>query len=522
MLSRESVFFAVVLITMSAVADSARAQDPDLDQLYANSTAYRAGFLPLDRADVDAFHLTLPTGPTMNLEPSVAALKSLLANNPYKAAVNAMLAEQDQLPVPIPPDSKITSIDDLLTKLNHVITRAPSYCWEIPKDPCISGCSTSTIHFPMSALFVYVMFTPTGRDFVFEPGAINEHLQLILQAWCRYLDSAASLNVVTTAETGNMGWLSPGAYVEFKLWDFGRADGSAYDFSDPHWGFTSYNDFFHRELITRYETDQRPPLACQGITWDQNALPLVGKVPRPIANPQNPRVIVSANDGTVWRIERNNLELDPPNIKLKSQPYSLVDIFNGNRPRAKRYVNGSSMQSFLSGANYHRFHAPVDGVVRVVQIVNGLMFSELGVEGFDPFAGTKSQGYETNVNTRGLIIIDTPDFGSVVVMPVGITEISSITITVSPNQSVTKGQELGYFSYGGSTLLLLFEPGMIPDDNWILEVDDPVDVNQAIAHFGEPTSVPTMTTGPMVVLVGLLLVGVVVIARRRRFLPASD
>ena len=65
------------------------------------------------------------------------------------------------------------------------------------------------------------------------------------------------------------------------------------------------------------------------------------------------------------------------------------------------------------------------------------------------------------VNARGLIIIDNPNIGKVAVIPIGITEISSITINVSEQQEVTKGQELGWFSYGGSSMALVFENGMI-------------------------------------------------------------
>src|SRR6185295_2955887 len=118
-------------------------------------------------------------------------------------------------------------------------------------------------------------------------------------------------------------------------------------------------------------------------------------------------------------------------------------------------------QSFLSGANYHRWHAPIDGVVRLAERVDGLMFSELN--GWDTSAGTHSQGYETAVNTRGLVFIESPlpSIGMVCVVPVGITEISSVTITVKPNAKVKKGDELGFFSYGGSTLALVFQPGAI-------------------------------------------------------------
>ena len=110
------------------------------------------------------------------------------------------------------------------------------------------------------------------------------------------------------------------------------------------------------------------------------------------------------------------------------------------------------------------------------------MFSELQSVGFDPDAGVKSQQYETAVNTRGLVIIESinnKNIGMVCVIPIGITEISSITIIVKENQIVEKGQELGYFSYGGSSMVLIFQPNCIKQ--FTVKVEQKVQVKSQIA-----------------------------------------
>jgi phosphatidylserine decarboxylase len=96
-------------------------------------------------------------------------------------------------------------------------------------------------------------------------------------------------------------------------------------------------------------------------------------------------------------------------------------------------------------------------------VVNGLMFSDAESAGFDDTAATYSQFYETAVNTRGLVFIqsDDPNIGMVCVVPIGITEISSVKISVSVGAKLKKGDELGWFSYGGSAMALVFEPGAI-------------------------------------------------------------
>ena len=134
-----------------------------------------------------------------------------------------------------------------------------------------------------------------------------------------------------------------------------------------------------------------------------------------------------------------------------------------NSKYLSRFIGGDVFQSFLSGADYHRWHAPIAGTVVETQLVDGLMFSELHSQGFDDSAGTMSQIYEANVNTRALIFIESedPTIGLVCVVPIGITEISSVTIDVKVGDRVNKGQELGCFSYGGSSMCLVFQKGAI-------------------------------------------------------------
>jgi phosphatidylserine decarboxylase len=206
--------------------------------------------------------------------------------------------------------------------------------------------------------------------------------------------------------------------------------------ANPFWGFTSWNDFFHRQI--------KPEK-------------------RPVSSPNDPNVIVSANDGHVYNFAANVQKYDT--FWAKGQRYSLGDMLN--RQHLDRFikdgVGADVIQSFLSGNDYHRFVAPITGTVIEPQTVPGLMFSNAESAGFDPGAGVLSQGYEVAVNTRGLVFIESPEksIGMVCVIPIGITEVSSITLKVKDKQEVKKGDELGYFSFGGSTLCMVFQPGVI-------------------------------------------------------------
>lgn len=396
-----------------------------------------AGYLP---HDADAIGVWLDDVRARALDTPRAA---------YRSAVRA-LAElidsdgivrmyvSDMISQVPPAYRKIASVDELLRTLGYIVQHAPAY----NPDP------KKRLFFPLSALFVYMMYTPAGEA-AFRNAAFNAALRAILLEWCAFLDSPASLDVLNT---GTYGWLSPSACEYNRLEEFVIPDRNA-----PHWGFASFNAFFHRQIKLER---------------------------RPVAAPGDPRVIVSANDGTVFQIARQVRKNDT--FWLKSQPYSLDDILDRS-PTVERFVGGDVLQAFLSGANFHRWHAPVAGVVREARVVPGLMFSELHSSGFDPDAGTLSQGYESAVNTRGIVVIDSEDatVGLVAVVPIGITEISSISMSVKVGQRVEKGEELGRFSYGGSTLCVLFQPGAIKQFKVQAPVDgapgSPVLVNAQIA-----------------------------------------
>ena len=309
----------------------------------------------------------------------------------------------------------VRDVRELLEALNYIVTLAPEFR-PPPAEPQA---------FPMSNLFVYMMMAPAGEA-AFRLERFNDALRAILGEWCMFLDSPASAAVLNE---GPEGWLSQPAYARYKLEEFEIPDRSK-----PHWGWVSYNDFFHRQIKASA---------------------------RPISQPQDPKVIVSANDGTVSQIARGVKRSDE--FWLKGQPFSLVNMLAGDEEYVERFVGGDVFQSFLSGANYHRWHSPIDGVVRKVQRVEALMFSDAEVAGYDIEAGTKSLGYEASVHTRGLVYVESEDpaIGTVCVIPIGITEISSVSFAVKEGQTVGKGQELGRFSYGGSTLGLVFQPGAV-------------------------------------------------------------
>lgn len=378
-----------------------------------------AHHLPREQAALVAFHAELVQriGSRATIQHGAGASRSVreLALLIDRDAIVRMYVEQMLFQVQVLPDAPpatVRTVQQLLAALEHIVTLAPLYNADPHKRHA----------FPMSSLFAYMMMTVAGES-LFRVPAFNDAIRQILKEWCHYLDSHASTSVLNTSPSG---WLSPSAVQEFALDDF------VTDQAKPHWGFNSYNAFFHREIKE----------SC-----------------RPVSAPDDRKVIVSANDGNVVTIARNVQRM--AKFWLKDEPFSLVDML-ARSEHVGRFVGGDVLQSFLSGANYHRWRSPIDGTVRDQFVANGLQFSDAESAGWDPNA-ILSEGYYACVNTRGLVFIesDDPTIGMLCVMPIGITEISSISITVRRGQRVHKGEELGYFSYGGSSMCLIFQPGAI-------------------------------------------------------------
>ncbi|RMZ24150.1 hypothetical protein D0859_11805 [Hortaea werneckii] len=156
---------------------------------------------------------------------------------------------------------------------------------------------------------------------------------------------------------------------------------------------------------------------------------------------------------------------------LKEQPYSLTNMLNFH-PLANTFVGGIVYQAYLSTLSYHRWHAPFSG--RIVHIENvpgtyysGNLFTGLAETAYtgqapDDSAPNYSQPYISAVATRGIVYIQArnPAIGLMAIVFVGMGEVSSCEFTVHVGQEVNKGDQLGMFHFGGSTHVMVFQPGV--------------------------------------------------------------
>ena len=148
-------------------------------------------------------------------------------------------------------------------------------------------------------------------------------------------------------------------------------------------------------------------------------------------------------------------------VKVKGDRYNLKELI-GDGKIAQKYLNGSGIVCFLLPHNYHRFHSPLEGNIVYKKDIDGLYF---GTKGFlDYFHSRRRSVYEIKSKYEKHIAI----------VAVGIATISSVKLKHNEGQNISKGQELGHFEYGGSTLILLFEPKFLK--NTILKDDQKVSI----------------------------------------------
>jgi phosphatidylserine decarboxylase len=102
--------------------------------------------------------------------------------------------------------------------------------------------------------------------------------------------------------------------------------------------------------------------------------------------------------------------------------------------------------------DYHRFHFPDNGVVESVHWVAGDLYSVNPIV-FDDFPEVFLR------NERCVVILKTENFGRIAYVPVGATAVGKIVMHHRAGQSFRRGDEAGYFLFGGSTVVMLGEKG---------------------------------------------------------------
>ncbi|MEN9654952.1 MAG: phosphatidylserine decarboxylase proenzyme [Chlamydiota bacterium] len=160
---------------------------------------------------------------------------------------------------------------------------------------------------------------------------------------------------------------------------------------------------------------------------------------------------------------------------IKGQPF-LLEAFLHNRVYARRFERGAMVIARLAPVDYHRFHFPFDGVPSKPKAIDGALYS------VNPIALARRLSILWH-NKRVITEIESEAFGTVLFVEVGATCVGTIHQTYTADTQAAKGDEKGYFSFGGSCIVLLFEKDRIELDADLVE--NTKRGFETYAHFGQ-------------------------------------
>ncbi len=184
---------------------------------------------------------------------------------------------------------------------------------------------------------------------------------------------------------------------------------------------------------------------------------------RPIAAPDDEALLVSPADSApqgLWRIDQQSGIVD--GVQLKSTGFFSVESLLGEGSAyGQAFAGGTLTHTFLNVDDYHRFHFPLSGVVREAALIPAQEAAG-GVTLWDPQKKqyrleSKSPGWQS-LETRARVVLETKAFGLVALLPIGMSQVSSILLeeSVKVGAQVKKGDMLGCFQFGGSDFVMVF------------------------------------------------------------------
>ncbi len=195
----------------------------------------------------------------------------------------------------------------------------------------------------------------------------------------------------------------------------------ASEFADPPESFRTFNEFFYRRL----KPDARP--------------------------------IVAGADKVVFPADGRHLGFQDVSrcdgVFVKGQRFDLASLL-GDAALAERFSAGTLILSRLCPVDYHRFHFTASGVPGQPRLLNGPLYS------VSPIALRRRLAYLWE-NKRVLTLLETERFGTVALLEIGATNVGSIRQTFTAGQPVAKGEEKGFFAFGGSSTITLFASGKV-------------------------------------------------------------
>ena len=232
---------------------------------------------------------------------------------------------------------------------------------------------------------------------------------------------------------------TPGSWNE-KIYQAHSRDpgfGLQQNWYEPPSNWKTYNQFFARYL--------KSPAA------------------RPIAFFDDPTVVVAPADSVpqgVWTIDDKSNVQGVGGVKVKEDVfYSVADLLGQDSKYKDAFAKGLLTHTYLNVNDYHRYHFAIGGTVKEVKIIEANVARQVR---WEPKEGKYLVSHLLDwefFQTRGRVVVDTGKYGLVALIPVGMGLVSSVNFEkdVTVGSRHKKGDMLGYFLFGGSDIIMLFQ-----------------------------------------------------------------
>lgn len=347
------------------------------------------------------------------MQPIVQELVTLVETHGWRDAFEQAIRNAQAHEVPAIRD--IQSLEDYLRYVDELATWAPRQRGD-----------TRLLYERMVKLYFFLAQEPLrGLQSPIRPDVRPQQLTPLSRwlveyadAWGEYLDTPESAKEVESFRTD-----------------------PAFNWSEympPPSGYRTFNQFFARQV--------KPGM-------------------RPVAGLREDAVLVSPADSTFigwWQIDdASEIQVEEGPLSIKGLRWSIRRLLEGSA-FADRFRGGIFTHAFLDTFDYHRWHAPVRGKVVEARVLQGQVFVDVEArpaivdgQALNVLEAVDGTGFQF-VQTRGLVVLESP-LGLVACVPVGMGPVSSVVITAEVGVTLRKGEELGYFQFGASDFVMVFE-----------------------------------------------------------------
>lgn len=167
-------------------------------------------------------------------------------------------------------------------------------------------------------------------------------------------------------------------------------------------------------------------------------------------------------------------------IWIKSSKFTVNRLTKGYNNDRYNNMNTSMAIFRLAPQDYHRFHSPCDVIIGKPIDIGGEYYT------VNPMA-IRSELDVFGENVRTIIPMKSAEFGEFLMIAVGAMMVGSIVLTCKEGDFIKKGEEVGYFKFGGSTIILLIPTSKIKFDSDLInntteEVETLVRVGMSLGH----------------------------------------